>query len=194
MTCLFAFNVYAGSTTYKHDQTAQTSTKTMKLNAEWEMETDQNLNDLFYYTHLQLLGEMNCKLANVALGARYIDKESKDPYWAPMIDIKRDFKIRSKLTLKNRVRYIYEIIEKADDPQTFRYRLNLTYSLTPKTKIDPSAEVFCGNDLEYKRMRYGVKIDYSISKKTSIALGYEFNDNHEKDNSDTIVTQIGYKF
>ena len=63
---------------------------------------------------LQLLGEMNCKLANVALGAGYIDKESKDPYWAPMIDIKRDFKIRSKLTLKNRVRYIYEIIEKAD--------------------------------------------------------------------------------
>ena len=190
--CLLALPVFGIDSTYKHTQKFEQKTYTnMSYKAEVEMETDTDLDGSLDYIHYQLLLSYKTKYLDIEPGFRYIDKDQGYTS-VPMIDLRNSIKAYG-VPLKSRLRYAYEIPENKDAAYIIRYKLSSSGDLIYGFKLVPSCELFINDSTDIYRTRYGGAVERNM-KRWVISLGYEYNDNEGKPNTQTYVTELGYKF
>lgn len=192
---LFVSSLFAIETSYKHNQVANSSiSSNLNIDIELELEMNAEFTDPIDYTHIQILIEKPFENMTLATGVRgiserIINKNSEDFSYCPMLEAKLNYKIE-QLSLKNRLRYIYDI---DNDKHTIRYRIGTPFSLIYGFMLTPAIEAFIDEQFNYKRTRYSANINKPFDKWTT-KLGYEYNDNENKTNSQTITTELEYSF
>lgn len=189
LSTIFVSSTYAIETSYKHDQTANGPiSSNLNVDIELELEMNAEFTDPIDYTHIQVLVEKPLEYMTLATGVRAVsepDPSISDTVYNIMLEGKFNL-----LDFKNRVRYLYNT---EDDEHTIRYRLGYPIKLIASITLTPSAEAFLDEELNYNRTRYASFLSKSINKWT-IKLGYEYNNNENKDNTQTIATELEYSF
>jgi len=185
---LIATQAFAIDSTWKSDidmNMPYTSNTSISLQMEFEneIESDKDIS----YNHLQILLEQKVGWLTIAPGYRGIDTgNGTDRHIdSAMLDLKT-----KTYMFKHRLRYVYGFIDGSDNEPVYRYRLNTDIKLPYKLVFSPGAELFYVDSFDYKRIRYGGYIGRKFGD-FKLEFGYEYNDNHNKENSQTVVTTLG---